>query len=437
MAGSRSRLVMVLALTAATLAVAATPAPAAERVATLAPGESTFWDGPYTEQAAVGSGELCGIAGPCWNYELGVEPGAARLRVAIDWASSEDWYQLELFDPSGQRVGTLSGYGSWSDELFAADPVAGTWTVRVVPEAVTATSFEARAKLEAPCRGGDPPPCGGRRNALPPNLQVLAPWNPTLTGPAAVGPTSLLIHQPLDVLGFHPLSCSLDETVLNGVEECLRFNVGPMNVARGPFEVAMDLATVRPNEGGHLEGDVTQRIYRRDGSYSRRNAGTFVAHEQHLHFHAQDLLHYRLLRVGPGGQLEPTGVGNKASFCTLDLMIPFFRKFTTQGPKFRGPSPCAVPPEGDTKLVMGISPGWADVYTWDLADQYVDFGAGGQGRFVIRAQVDAPNTIRETNERDNFGYALIEIVGDEVALLERGIGKSPWDPRKRVLPIAP
>ena len=28
---------------------------------------------------------------------------------------------------------------------------------------------------------------------------------------------------------------------------------------------------------------------------------------------------------------------------------------------------------------MGISPGWADVYTWDLPDQYVDFGAGGEG----------------------------------------------------------
>ena len=272
-----------------------------------------------------------------------------------------------------------------------------------------------------------------------PNLRVNAPWDATLVGPAAVGPTALVIHRPADVLGYHPLSCSPDEMALNGVERCLRFSVGPMNNGRGPFELEMDLATARPNAGGHLEGPVVQRLYRPDGTFQTRQAGTFVAHEQHAHFHAQDLLHYELLRVTDpkAGRLVPTGVGNKASFCTLDLMIPFFEEFVTEGPKFRGAGPCAVPPEGDTKLVMGISPGWADVYTWDLPDQYVNFGAGGEGLFVIRAQVDRANTVLETSERDNAGYALVRIEGDRVELLERGIGTDPWDRGKQVLPKAP
>ena len=419
----------------AALGVAPSAAAQPDRpVASLAPGEHAFWDGPFVDRATVGTGDLCGVAGPCWTYDLVVEPGRARrLRVAIDWPSSTNMYELDLFDPSGRKVGALSGYGSWSDELFANNPAPGTWKVRVVPEDVTASAFTARAKLERP-REGTP-----TRRVLLPNLQVNAPWDVTLTGPVAVGPTALVIHRPLDVLGYHPLSCSLDETLLNGTQRCLRFSVGPMNVARGPYEVTMDLATAKPNDGGHLEGEVTQRLYRADGSYANRSAGTFVAHEQHMHFHVQDLLKYDLLRVVSmrKGTLRRTGVGNKASFCTLDLMIPFFSRFSTEGPKFRGASPCAVPPEGDTKLVMGISPGWADVYTWDLPDQYVDFGAGGQGNFVVRAQVDPPNTVLESDERDNYGYALIRITGDRIDLLERGIGRSPWDPRKRVLPRAP
>jgi hypothetical protein len=184
---------------------------------------------------------------------------------------------------------------------------------------------------------------------------------------------------------------------------------------------------------------VKQRLYRRDGSFETRDAGKFVAHEQHAHYHVQDLLAYRLFRVTDmeTGTLEPTGVGNKASFCTLDLMIPYFERFRTEPPKYRGASPCAVPPEGDTRLVMGISPGWADVYTWDLPDQYVDFGAGGEGYFVIRARVDAANTVLETKERDNFGYALVHIVGDRVETIERGIGRSPWAPKRQVLPLVP
>ena len=403
----------------------------------LSPGEHAFWHGPYVDHETVGSGDLCGIVGPCWTYGVTVERGnARRLRVAIDWPSSENMYELDLIDPSGEVVGTMSGYGSWNDELFAKRPAPGIWKVRVVPEDVTASSFKMRAKLEAQRRG---PARGGARRVMLPNLQVNAPWDATLVGPAAIGPTALLIHRPADVLGFHPRSCSPDESLMNGTEKCLRFSVGPMNISPGPLELAMDLAEARPNGQGHLEGPATQRLYRRDGSYKTRPAGTFIAHEQHLHFHVQALLEYKLLRVTDlqSGKMEPAGAGNKASFCTLDLMIPFFRRFTSEGPKFRGPQPCAVPPEGDTKLVMGISPGWADVYTWDLPDQYVDFGAGGEGYFVIRARVDPHNTVLETDDDDNYGYGLVRITGDEVETLERGIGRSPWDPHKRILPLAP
>jgi hypothetical protein len=86
---------------------------------------------------------------------------------------------------------------------------------------------------------------------------------------------------------------------------------------------------------------------------------------------------------------------------------------------------------------MGITPGWADVYTWDLPDQYVEFGDNRPDRYVVQAVVDRRNTIRESSDADNVGYAYIEVDGDSVHLIERGIGTSPWDRRKRVLPLEP
>jgi hypothetical protein len=41
--------------------------------------------------------------------------------------------------------------------------------------------------------------------------------------------------------------------------------------------------------------------------------------------------------------------------------------------------------------------------------------------------------VKETNEDDNTGYAFIKIKGEDVKLLERGCGDSPWDPNKVVI----
>jgi Lysyl oxidase len=406
----------------------AAPAHAAtgEPVATLSPGEHAFWDGPYTESAQVPASEFCGVAGPCWSYRLGVERGeSSRLRVAIDWRTSSNEYALELRDPSGELVAAESHLLHFSLELFVPRPAPGTWTIRVIPKNVERSSFRARARLDPPA-GAEP-----RRRALLPNLQVNAPWRLGFVAPAAP-----YTGRPADVLGFHPFSCWPDETAFGGAQRCLRFSVGPMNSGAGPYEARFDAGSARPNAEGQLEGPVIQRIYRGDGSHLDRSAGRFVFHERHGHFHVQDMLSYELLRVvDPArGRLEPTGEGRKASFCTLDLMIADFGRFESQPSRYTDEDVCFRPPNSDTTLVMGITPGWSDVYTWDLPDQYVEFGAGSPGYYVVRAVVDEPNTIRESREDDNAGYAYIQVAGDEVRLIERGIGTSPWDRSKTVLP---
>lgn len=209
-----------------------------------------------------------------------------------------------------------------------------------------------------------------------------------------------------------------------------------MNVGAGDYEARFDVGSARPNEDGQLAGSVIQRVYRSDGSHVDRSAGTFELHEAHAHFHVQDLLAYRLLRVvdPDSGTLEPAGDGRKASFCTLDLKLADFGSFGSEPPRFASSEVCFRPPEPDTTLVMGITAGWADVYTWNLPDQYVDFGHEGEGEYVIQVAVDESDTILESNEADNAGYARIRVDGDRIVLLERGIGESPWDPGKVVLP---
>ena len=413
------------------LSLAAAPAEAAadELVGTLSPGEHAFWDGPYSHSAFVPSSELCDVAGPCWAYRLRVERGARRLRVAIDWPSSEDVYALELRDPGGRVVATDPHVLHFSHELFVLRPAAGVWTVRVIPQYVTRSAFRARARLER-----RPRPPRRRRRLLLPNLQPNAPWNFSFVAP--LGPYTQI---PADFGGFRPLSCSPDETVIGGARRCLRFSVGPMNVGAGPYEAQFDAASARPNSEGVMEGPVTQRIFRRDGSYVDRSAGTFIFHETHAHFHVQNMLAYELLRVVDArrGTLEPTGVGRKASFCTLDLMIADFERFRSEPARYSDEDVCFRPPDSDTTVVMGVTPGWADVYTWDLPDQYVEFGDNGPDRYVVQAVVDGGNTIRESRDDDNVGYAYIEVVGDMVRLIERGIGASPWDRRKKVLPLEP
>ena len=375
------------------------------------------------------SPELCDIAGPCWTYRFGVEPTiGTRLRVAIDWLNSANIYALELRDPTGRVIASDPHLLHFSLELFVPRPAPGIWTLRVIPQYVTASSFRARARLDRPAKPRK------RRRLLLPNLQPNAPWRFGFVASAAP-----YTQMPADVLGFRPLSCSPDETAIGGAKRCLRFSVGPMNVGRGPFEARFDAASATPNSSGQLEGPVTQWIFRTDGSHLERPAGRFIFHEAHGHFHVQDMLAYRLLRVvnRRRGTLEPTGAGRKASFCTLDLMIADFERFKSQPPRYSNEDVCFRPPNSDTTLVMGITPGWADVYTWDLPDQYVEFGDGSPGYYVVRAVVDGPNTIRESRESDNVGYAYIKVVDDRVRLIERGIGRSPWDRRKTVLPLDP
>jgi diguanylate cyclase (GGDEF)-like protein len=205
----------------------------------LHPGDTVFWAGAFVADGAVRSDALCDIAGPCFEYPLEVRSGGARLRVAIDTPSREDTFRVDVVDPSGAVAASTSNGNQFNAEAFVVAPVAGSWSVRVVPTAVEDATFRMRAKLESVV-----PVAPGGRVALLPNLQVVPPYEFGFAAP--VTPNGSYppdaANPPASAAGHDLYSCTQDEAAPveaggAGAVDCLRLTSGPMNVGPGPFDM--------------------------------------------------------------------------------------------------------------------------------------------------------------------------------------------------------
>jgi hypothetical protein len=413
--------------------VATTEAQARAPIA-LPLGEAAFWDGGYVQSADV---DLPGAAAcqveQCFDYPLKVAAGGYRLRVAIDTPDRANEFELDLLDPSGSQVTSASNSGQtqFDMEVYALHPAAGTWTVRVVPQQVTNSSFRLRAKLESA------PVTYTHKTLLLPNLQVTPPYEFTFIAPAnplnAAAPDSL--NPPLSAGGFAPLSCTPDETMgigptlmpaNNHVTRCLRFTTGPRDAGPGPFEIdynpaQADTATLAP-------GPAYQRIYYSDGTSILRPAGQFQFHPIHAHYHYLGFLKFELYHVAADHSLTSAGSGTKLGLCPADELFADWQTFNQESTTTFTANCGYAPGEAS----MGLNVGWGDVYRWQRPGQYVDFTGDGDGYYLLQVTVNASHLVRTVPDDQNVGYAYIHVVGQHVDILERGQGNSPWDPKKKV-----
>jgi hypothetical protein len=452
-----ARLLSAVLLTSLLIAAPATAA----AVVQLDLGKPSFWDGP-TIQRANGT---CGGACPSWKLE--VPAGSARLRVAIDVPMRDDSFQLRLLDPAGKAAASATNSNAFDAEVFVAQPRAGSWTLLVTPENVSDSSFRMRAEAEAVV-----PTVPHIHQLVLPNLRAVPPMELGFVAPAnpanGVYPPDL-VNPPLDVAGIHPLSCSLDEMlpppIGTSATRCLRLTSGPINVGDGPFEMRFEfLDDVAAGMSPIAKGPIRQILYYGDGQTAAHPAGTYSFHYTHAHFHDDDILTYELFKPvvsthtvttrvrvkrKPGSHkkryktltkrveqvdLVKASQGVKSGFCPANQLLGDWKAVRNTAPDAvigsgdAGTGNCQDPSNG----VLGLSPGWGDIYRWQRPGQFVPFDNLGDGRYVVRSSVDIKNNILESDDGDNAAYAYIDVVGENVKILERGRGLSPWDPKKLV-----
>ena len=389
---------------AALLVVPFTLAPsqaAAKADATVRPGQSAFW-----------------TAGTRRTFAIDVKGTGALLRVALTHPDFRRSASGVLYDPRGKDMGFLGGW--MSGEVYVERPMAGRWTLRLS----TSEGYDEvwlRAKLETASRKP------AKAVPLLPNLRLVPPYEFTFSGMVSGG---------RGVYGgpANPAtSCTADDVAEQQGMKCLRFSLGPANVGAGPLQLVFP-----PMEGLATPGNAVQIIDWSDGRTTTRAAGQFEYHKTHAHYHHSGFGSLELLKVvDPArGTTQVAGKGPKQGFCTADIVLADWRLFAP-GRQNSADSTCVesaglvYDPTSGTR--MGLSAGWADIYSWEQDGNYVEFGLNGDGRYVVRSTADALNKVLESDERDNTSYAYIQVSGTTITVLERGRGQGPWDKAKVVV----
>lgn len=165
----------------------------------------------------------------------------------------------------------------------------------------------------------------------------------------------------------------------------LRFNTASVNHGVGRLEI----------RGGTISGNtqlVNQRVYRTDGTFWDRPAGSFVYHPQHGHIHFDDWTVFRLRQVLPGNGVGNTiAQGAKTSFCILELRV------TNSSAPGHNESPSYT----SCGQIQGLRPGWADIYGSSLFGQVIDLTGVPDGIYWLEGDIDPHNQILESNESNN------------------------------------
>jgi hypothetical protein len=176
----------------------------AQPVSTSSPNAG--WTGGPNLLAA---GTACG--GPantkCDNYKLTINPPSGNFQVEVTLTPQlVDDYDLEVYGPGGQLVGTSGNGAGTAEKVVLNNPAAGVYTVSAAPY-VAVRAYNATAKLTL----RSTPPSSG---ATAPTYGVYAP--PAGMGLSAGEPTLGVNHRTGKVMyiaGTETLKVSFNDSV--------------------------------------------------------------------------------------------------------------------------------------------------------------------------------------------------------------------------------
>lgn len=182
---------------------------------------------------------------------------------------------------------------------------------------------------------------------------------------------------------------------LNG-DTVLRFSTIYYNQGKGPLELIADPKTkgIRSD----IERKVFQRIQSEDGSVRDHESGTFLWHQEHLHYHFADFILYDLEAIrtdSPAPDLS--GVKTKSTFCIRDISR------TDQDLENRA-ADAAFKICGKEK--QGISVGWGDSYFYNYPDQLLNITDLPSGEYRLSFVVN-PEKLFEESRYDNNKSSVV------------------------------
>jgi len=353
-------------------------------------------------------------------------PGDGVL-VSIKWATDFDQWNLYVDDmKTGQTVAQALDVDSNAQSVFLSRPHNGDYRVTIVP---FYTDFDkADLSYRGEARVFHDPSQRGKLRRLLPRIKTQAPSNFHVADipPIPSNPTGWRFTPP----GTFPSnSCYADETTQNGSTRCLRFDNDVRNVGSGPLVLRFQYT---PDAfAGHCE--MTQEVISSNASVTDRPAGPCIFHTQHLHFHYQNFGRYELYRVGAKGHPGAlAAVSHKVGFCTIDVDdYDFGQPAWRQRPRIYSFPTCNIPNAYSTQLpltgygpgvpeYMGISPGWGDVYTWDLPAQYIDITHNvPNGVYEVVSRSNPDGALLTAGRGQETGVTCIRLTGTTVQTLNQ------------------
>jgi hypothetical protein len=353
-------------------------------------------------------------------------PGDGVL-ITVHWATDFDQWNLFVDDLStGQTVAQGLNVDSNAQSVLLSRPHNGVYRVTIVPfytgfqKGDNTYRGEARAFL-------DPTQRYPTTTQLLPRIETMAPSNFHIgdVPPIPSNPTGWRFTPD----GTFSNSCYLDETIQNGSTRCLRFDNNIRNVGTGPLLLRFNYSPDAFIGNCHMQ----QEIISSNATVTDRDAGPCVFHPQHAHFHYQNMGVYQLFSVDANGQpgAQPVSTSRKVGFCTVDvddygfggpasLQRPRTYSFPTCNiANAFSTTPLQLSPFVGTNVpeFMGVSPGWGDVYTWDLPSQYIDVSNIRDGVYAVVSRSNPDGALLTSDRSRETGVTCIQITGNKVTTL--------------------
>jgi hypothetical protein len=348
-------------------------------------------------------------------------PGDGVL-ISIKWPTDFDQWNLFVEDEStGQTVAQGFDLDSNAQSVLLPHPHNGVYKVTIVP---FYTDFD---KVDQNYQGEarvwlDPSQQHDQKTQLLPRIQTMPPSNFHIADvpPIPSNPTGWRFTSP----GTFSTSCYADETAQFGSQRCLRFDNTIRNTGDGPLVLRFAWSPDSFTNNCKMQ----QEILSSDATVTDRDAGPCVFHPQHAHFHYQNMGIYQLYPVGSDGApaVKPVAQSRKVGFCTIDVDYFSFGTAHPGGPRTYSFPTCNVPNAYDSRTdgpygptsppeYMGISAGWADIYTWDLPAQYIDITTGvPDGVYEIVSRSNPDGGILTSDRGSETGVTCVELKGTTV-----------------------